>query len=186
MSPSVCIRVTSQSSYPPSPLRIFSARVAVTTSIKRGQEQHAIQLSSPASSVHEADRAPSFLPYCGEFRPILADGAHRVCSSLSRISINPHRRYTTGSLSQASTESHRQSTLQFPASSITEFSRTAFSAPTTNPNTHCGLRHHIGDLQHRGFTEPSYAMLIGGLRHQCFSYSSVSFSVSTSYIAPIH
>lgn len=185
----MCIRVTSQSSYPPSPLRIFSARVAVTTSIKRGQEQHAIQLSSPASSVHEADRAPSFLPYCGEFRPILVDGPHRVSSSLSRISINPRRRYTTGSLSRASTGSHRQSTLQFPASSITAFSRTTFSVPTTNPNTpntHCGLRHYIGDLQHRGFTQPSYAMVIGGLRHPCFFYSSVSFSVSPSSIAPIH
>lgn len=126
------------------PLRILSAHLAVTTPIKRGRRQHAAQLSLSASSIHEADRAPSFPPYCREFRSISFDGAHRVSSSLSRVSINPHRLYTPGSLSRALTDSHRQSTSHFPASSKTAFSRATFSAPATNPSTHPGPRHHMG------------------------------------------
>lgn len=159
------------------PLRIFSAYLAVTTPIKRGRKQHAAQLSSSASSIYEADLTPSFLPYCREFRPILVDGAHRVSSSLSRVSINPHRQYTTGSPSRVSTDSHRQSTSSgqlknriFTRNLLSTCNKPKYARWPTTP--HGGI-YNIG-----GFAELSYAMLIGGLRHQCSSHSSVSFSVS--------
>ncbi|KOS40042.1 hypothetical protein ACN38_g9110 [Penicillium nordicum] len=77
MSPSLCIRDTSQWSY--TALYAFSpAQLAVTTSIKRGRNQHAAQLSSSASSIYEPDRAPSFLPYRGEFQPIPINDTHRA------------------------------------------------------------------------------------------------------------